>query len=403
MLRYCSLFTLCLFTVVSSVATLAADEPAGFQVWLQQYMQTLQAEKKLDKAFLRQIFAGIQYDTQVIKRLNNQPEFHTTFSRYLRTRLNENRVNRAKQAYYQHQKPLAAVQQIYGVDAAIIVALWSLETNLGSYTGNHYLIQALATLAYDSRRKAFFRKELQHAVQLMYDNNIKRRQFKGSWAGAMGQPQFMPSTYVNYAVDGNGNGVIDLWHELEDVFHSAAHYLQKMHWQRQQSWGEQVLLGDRFDYSKSGIDWSLPVEQWVQMGVTGLDGSALASDKQLKAAVLLPDGREGKAFMVFDNFRAILLWNRSNYYALSVGLLADLIRDRLDLEDLPISDSERKLNTLLIKQVQDKLNQLGLQAGKVDGIIGFNTKRAIRQYQQQNNLIADGYLDARLAKQIVRQ
>ncbi len=217
---------------------------------------------------------------------------------------------------------LSRIEQRYGVPRRYLVALWGIETHYGDYPGNFPVIQSLATLAYDSRRSAYFRKELLSALKILDDGHVSLARMKGSWAGAMGQCQFMPSSFYHYGVDGNHDGRIDIWATIPDIFASMANYLEQARWQTGESWGRQVTIPQELDQQLVGLNTRLSLTQWSQYGIRQINKKALPSS-ELKASLLLPDGATGPAYLVYDNFRALLRWNRSHRFAIAVGTLAD--------------------------------------------------------------------------------
>jgi membrane-bound lytic murein transglycosylase B len=236
----------------------------------------------------------------------------------------QSRVDRARERYVQRRPLLDEVSQRYGVQPQFIVALWGIESDFGQQTGGFSVVAALATLAYDGRRAAFFRRELLDALKILDRGDITPAAMKGSWAGAMGQSQFMPSSFLRYAVDFNGDGRRDIWSDGPDLFASIANYLRSVGWHAGETWGRAIVLPPGFDMRQAGLERLKPVVEWAALGVRRTDGLPLDSNDP-PAAVLLPGGETGPAFLVYDNFRVILRWNRSNYFATAVGLLADRI------------------------------------------------------------------------------
>jgi membrane-bound lytic murein transglycosylase B len=273
--------------------------------------------------------------------------------------------------------------------------LWALESNFGDNTGTFEAASALATLAFDTRRAAFFRKELLTLLETMDQGDI-RIGANSSWAGAMGQPQFMPTTYKAYAVDFDGNGRRDLWNSLADVFGSAANYLNSAGWRESQTWGQEVLLPPGFDYALAELEIRKPVSDWIALGVRDARGRPLPdpgmeASPGLEASIVLPGGVYGApAFMVYPNFDAIMTWNRSILYAIAVGHLAD----RLEGEGpfvTPPPAREEPLTRLQVKELQSLLNGNGFNAGEPDGVVGPKTRAALRAYQKKARVPADGF------------
>ena len=336
-------------------------------------------------------FIGVSPDMSVIKADRSQPEFTRPVWEYLDGALSPLRVNKGKSLIQQNAQVLQSIEQRYGVDREALVAVWGMESNFGQFQGNKSVINSLATLAYEGRRPGFAHAQLIAALQILQQGDITPEKMLGSWAGAMGQTQFIPTTYNTHAVDFDGDGRRDIWGSATDALASTAHYLQSSGWQRGQPWGFEVDLAEGFDYTLADGTIRKPVSEWIRLGVSEYGGLPIApDDRQLSASLLLPAGHRGPAFLIFDNFRAILKYNNSSSYALAVGLLSKrftdggLVYGQWPKEDLPLSRSERiELQTLLGKHNYD--------AGNPDGIIGANTRKAIRSAQQSFGWPADGY------------
>ncbi len=263
---------------------------------------------------------------RIIELDRKQPEGTRTHAQYLESVVSADRKDKGRTRYLNNKKLLEAIGDKYGVDPAVIVALWGVETSYGAITGGYKIVDALATLAYDGRRSEFFRKELMNALKILDQDHIAIDRFKGSWAGAMGQCQFMPSSFLTFAVDHNGDGKRDIWDTQADVFASAANYLSKSGWKRGQSWGHEVRLPQGFNRKLLGVDQEYPLSYWRNLDVRGINGAQVANDDTIKASIVQPDGASGRAFIVYDNYKVILKWNRSSYFATSVGILSDYIR-----------------------------------------------------------------------------
>ena len=248
-----------------------------------------------------------------------------TFAQYKQKVISQDRIDKGRRMLRENRAALDKASQKYGVPPQFIVALWGVETSYGSNTGGFGVIEALATLAHDGRRSEFFRDELFKALKIIDEGHISAAAMKGSWAGAMGQNQFMPSSFHNFAVDGNGDGRRDIWNSLPDVFASTANYLSKSGWKSDQIWGRRVKLPENFPSSLTGKETSKSLAQWSHMGITLPDGSAIPVIQGIQASVIVPDGVGGPAFLTYDNYRVIMKWNKSTYFATSVGILADEI------------------------------------------------------------------------------
>ncbi|MDO3377730.1 lytic murein transglycosylase [Geoalkalibacter halelectricus] len=302
-----------------ATTSLAAAE--DFSAWVEEFRAEARAAG-ISAELLDRALADLTPLERVIELDRRQPEFTQTFEEYLARRVTDARVEEGRAMLARYPSWLNKIAEQYGVQPRFIVALWGLESNYGRHTGSFSIIQSLATLAYEGRRGAFFRNELLHALKIVDAGHISLERMTGSWAGAMGQAQFMPSTFSNFAVDGDGDGRIDIWHSIPDVFASAANYLSRHGWRDDQTWGRPVRLPKGFDASLAGLDQRKRLSEWQRLGVRRIDGRSLPT-RDLQASLLLPEGVDGPAYLVYDNFRVLLRWNRSNVFAVSVGLLAD--------------------------------------------------------------------------------
>ncbi|MGH1457203.1 MAG: lytic murein transglycosylase [Alphaproteobacteria bacterium] len=278
------------------------------------------SEKVVDEAM-----KGFSPNARIIELDRKQPEGTMTFAKYQKRVISDARIAQGRRLYKEHRDLLDKTAAKYGVPAQYIVALWGIETSYGNNTGGFNVPHALATLAYDGRRSSFFRKELMNALKIIDAGHIDGATMKGSWAGAMGQNQFMPSSFHAYAVDGNDDGKRDIWTSLPDVFASTANYLSKSGWKEDQLWGRRVVLPKSFTKDMIGLDVKRDLTTWKKLGVMLPGGSAIPVVDGMKASVVAPDGLSGPAYLAYDNYRVIMRWNKSTYFATSVGLLADSI------------------------------------------------------------------------------
>lgn len=299
-----------------------ASQP--FDQWLQG-VKAEAAQKGVSAQTINTAFAGVRPIPRVIELDRKQPEGHMSFDEYYTKVINRQRVDQGRYLYKKHRAELERAAQKYGVPANYIVALWGIETNYGANTGGFKVIPALATLAHDGRRHEFFREELINALKIIDQGHISAANMKGSWAGAMGQNQFMPSSFHAYAVDGNGDGRRDIWGSLPDVFASTANYLSKSGWKEDERWGREVRTPKGFPASLAGLEVRKTLREWQGMGVTLPGGAPIPLAPGIKASLVAPDGLAGRTFLVYDNYRVIMKWNKSTYFATSVGLLADQI------------------------------------------------------------------------------
>lgn len=385
-----SIFKLGIFcSAFVSSAALAQDTTANDSAWNTciDNLRTTAIDQGIAQATVNEVFDGLRQLPRVIEADRRQPEFTQTFTKYYRARVTNFRVTKGRNLLATHGPLLLKIKEQTHVPPQYLVALWGLETNFGSYFGKLPIPSALATLACDQRRSAFFTRELLATLRIVEAGDIETDALIGSWAGAIGHMQFMPTTFLAHAVDGDGDGRRDLLGSIPDALNSGARYLADMGWEPGFRWGREVRLPQGFDYASSGSHQWRPLHEWAALGVTNTAGDPLATT-DLEGAILLPSGHTGPAFLVYPNFRIIMKWNRSEYYALSVARLADRIAGAGRLAaTLP----DTVFATQAIVDLQTRLNELGFSAGKPDGVIGPSTRRAIQAYQQQQGHIADGY------------
>ncbi|MDB5477955.1 MAG: lytic murein transglycosylase [Alphaproteobacteria bacterium] len=297
-----------------------------FQSWLSSYKQRAIATG-VPAAVVNRALYNIAPNDMVIRLDQKQPEGHMTLAEYVEKTVTPKRIETGKQRLAENRALLSHVQQIYGVPPSIIVALWGKESEFGSFMGNTETISALATLAYEGRRRAFFEQELLNAIVLTQRLNIDPRAMTGSWAGAIGQCQFMPSNYIKFALDGNGNRRVDLWRELPDVFASMANLLVHEGWRRGEGWGQRVDLPPGFDKNLLGRDKAgRDIRFWEQLGVQ-FNQQVPASNRQ-NIRLYQPDGTDGPSYALYPNFDVLMRWNHSGYFATAVGRLSDHLENR---------------------------------------------------------------------------
>jgi membrane-bound lytic murein transglycosylase B len=301
----------------------AAENP--FQRWLAE----LRAEargKGIDKAVLDAALGGICPIPSVIEADRRQPEGRMSFAEYRRRVVSADRIERGRELLAIHAPLLRRVEDRYGVPPEVMVALWGIESNFGERQGSYSVFGALATLAYEGRRASFFRREFLSALQIADKGYADAAQMRGSWAGAMGQNQFMPSTYLGYAVDFDGDGHRDIWWSLPDVFASMANYLDRSGWDARYLWGREVAAPADIAESRLGLEHRASLATWNERGVRLPDGGRLPP-VDIQASLLRMDGRAGPSYLAYGNFRALMAWNRSTYFGISVGLLSDSLKD----------------------------------------------------------------------------
>ncbi len=295
----------------------------GFDQWVMGVKAEAQ-RRGISSLLLDEAFRGVEPLPRVLELDRNQPESTMTFTEYQQHIVSPTRIQQGRHMMALHRDLLEEVGRFYGVHPRFIVALWGIETNYGSNTGGFSTIEALATLAYDGRRSSYFRKELFNALEILEEGHSSVLMMKGSWAGAMGQSQFMPSSFLRFAVDYDGDGRKDIWTTPADVFGSAANYLSRSGWREGENWGRQAKLPPGFNPRHATLKIKLPLQTWHQHGVRRANGRNLPQGN-MKGSIVLPDGKKDPAYLVYHNFRVIMKWNRSTYFATSVGLLADAI------------------------------------------------------------------------------
>ncbi|MEM9989545.1 MAG: lytic murein transglycosylase, partial [Pseudomonadota bacterium] len=328
----------------------------------------------------------------VVKRNDNQPEFSRPLWGYLDSAVSDRRIADGRQYQTQAQAALIDAEEKYGVNRYILAAIWGLESSYGNIQGSHDVLSALSTLAYQGRRQKYGRAQLLGALQILDRGYATREQLKGSWAGAMGQTQFIPTTYIQYAIDENEDGKRDLWSDHADIFASTANYLAQSGYQQGTPWGFEVLLPEGFDYALADLKMKKGVADWLSLGLQAADGPLSEKvDLNARASVLVPTGAKGPAFMVFENYRAILKYNNSTAYALGIGMLSEALAGTSVSLQQPWPRGDRPLSRDEREQLQQALLDKGYAPGPIDGIIGAGTKAALRAWQRDQNMPADGY------------
>jgi membrane-bound lytic murein transglycosylase B len=275
-------------------------------------------------ATLNRALSGIRANDRVLELDRRQPEFTQTWEQYRDARLSQTRIDAGRRAFADNRATLEAVQGRFKISPRVVVAIWGLETNYGGFTGNFNVVESLATLAWDGRRAAYFRNELLAALKILDGGHVAADRMRGSWAGAMGHPQFMPSNFDRLAVDMDGDGRRDIWDNRADALGSIGNYLARSGWREEELWGREVVLPAGFNPEEARRENTKPLRDWVRMGVRRPDGSALPA-LDMDAAIILPGGAGGQAFAVYHNFNVIRRYNPSNFYALAVGLLSDRV------------------------------------------------------------------------------
>lgn len=332
-------------------------------------------------------FRGLTPDPEVIERNDSQPEFVLPPSHYVALTVTDTRVRKGRAKLSEHAADLERMERRYGVDRRVLVAVWGMETLYGALRGRRNVIRSLSTLAYKGRRAEFGRKQLLAALAILEAGDVALPRMNGSWAGAMGHTQFIPTSYAAYAVDFTGDGRRDIWDTPQDALASTANYLRRNGWAPGRPWGHHVTLPERLGAGAAGPEGERAVREWRRMGLRRADGLAFPHPGD-KAYLYLPAGTEGPAFLLGRNFRSIMRYNPARKYALAVGHLADRLRDEGALLSWP--DGARPLAEAHRKELQRLLAARGYDIGKVDGILGPRTRAAIRDYQEEKRRRADG-------------
>ena len=386
-------------SVVSAEQTLAdateVEHNQKFARWVAEFSTRARAAG-IDEATLHLAFDNVRLVPSAIVSDRAQPEFTRAVWDYLDSAVSPQRVARGEVKLQKLRAAgngnanvnVDAIAARYGVPAEVLVAIWGLESSYGSFMGDIPTIDALATLGFEGRREEWARGQLLAALKILQNRDIDRAQMIGSWAGAMGQTQFLPSAFLAYAVDGDGDGRRDIWGSVPDVMASTANYLARSGWQTGQPWGLEVRLPPRFDYAHADADVRQPSAQWADEGVQSLDGTPLPT--LLESSILLPAGARGPAFLVGPNFRTILRYNNATSYALAIHLLAQRLAGGPGVQ-APWPRDVQPLSRSQVLALQTALNVLGFDSGTPDGMVGPATQRGVRQYQRSLGMAADGY------------
>ncbi len=421
--RVASPLTIALLLAFSGVAAPATDPPAppaaasaqasaedaalqqaqqqAFTRWVSDFRARAKSAG-IKEATLRAAFDEARYLPRVIELDRAQPEHTRAIWDYLDVAVSPQRIAQGQEKLQQFRAPIDAAAARHGVDPAILVAIWGLESKYGEQVGNTSTLDALATLGFDGRREAWAREQLLAALKILQSGDITRAAMIGSWAGAMGQTQFLPSSFLSYAVDADGDGRRDIWGSVADVLASTANFLSRSGWRAGQPWGVEVRLPAEFDVARADPALRRPTSQWAQDGVRGVETGAPLPDFA-DAAILLPAGARGPAFLVGPNFRAILRYNNSNTYALAVGLLAQRLASPTNgpAVQTPWPRDLAALTRTQVLALQNALSARGFDGGEPDGMAGNATRNALRRYQRTIGVPADGYPTLELLERLL--
>ncbi len=379
----------------SAVTLVSSTSQAGLDAWIAGF-KTRAMREGISQTTFDRAFRGVRYNEDVIAKDRKQSEFTKQIWDYLDSAASPTRVSNGQAAMRKHAAVLDGVERVYGVDKHVVAAIWGVESAYGATRGDTNVIEAMATLAYDGRRGRFFESQLLAALKILQSGDTSPHNMKGSWAGAMGHTQFIPTSFLAFAVDGNGDGKRDIWsNDPTDALASTAAYLAKHGWKKEQPWGVEVRLPAGFDYSSARRDTMRAPSDWATLGVMGIDGRPVPNYG--KGSILLPAGASGAAFMIFDNFAVIERYNKADAYVIGVGHLSDRLRGGPAIQAswprgyAPLSFKEKM-------QMQRILKRKGFLDDKVDGIIGPNTINAIRAFQNAVGVTPDGYPSQTLLK-----
>jgi membrane-bound lytic murein transglycosylase B len=369
----------------------------SFNAWISGFRNRATRQGILTATF-DAAFDGIIYNTTVIERDRNQSEFTKSLWDYLDTAVSDARVRNGRRALDNNRQLLNRIEDTFGVDKDVVVAIWGLESAYGAVRGSTNVIEAMATLAYDGRRSEFFEQQLIAALQILQAGDTAPRNMTGSWAGAMGHTQFIPTSFLDYAVDGNGDGRRDIWaDDPTDALASTANYLRSFGWVQGQPWGVEVQIPQGFDYATARRENQKLPSEWATIGIVDMAGRAVPDHGS--ASILLPAGALGAAFMIFPNFAVIERYNTADAYVIGVGLLSDRISGG-DAVQAAWPRDDRALNGVERVELQERLTAAGFDTTVIDGRIGPLTINAIRNYQLANNITPDGYASLRLLNRL---
>ncbi|MEM7439854.1 MAG: lytic murein transglycosylase [Pseudomonadota bacterium] len=378
-----------------------AQTEAGFQSWVKSFKSRALANGISERTYDR-AFRGVKLNRTVIARDRKQAEFSRQIWDYLDTATSPKRVKNGKAMVRKHKRKLRKIEQRYGVEWSVVVAVWGLESSYGTNMGDINIVEALATLAYDGRRQKFGTQQLLTALKIIQRGDITPDRMMGSWAGAMGHTQFIPTSYQAYAVDFTGDGKRNVWDQRDpsDALASTANYLRKFGWRKGQPWAVEVKLPANFNYGNASLKVKATPARWNELGVRTVKGGRVPNHG--KAAIFLPAGADGPAFAVYNNFFVIKRYNNANSYAMAVGHLADKINGGGNfVREWPRGPGALKYDEKI--EVQEKLLKAGYDIGDPDGIIGPKTIDAISDFQRRNGIQPNGKANTALLKLLRRK
>ncbi len=374
-----------------SATALAANQKRDFPSWIS-YLKSEAIKKGHQPQTIKDVFAVVNTkipNAEIIRLDNFQPEYLQNFYQYYNKRVTRDFMLQGRKHYQKRKKFFTKLEKKYNVPGHYIIALWGSESSYGKVKGSHNILDATATLSW-GRRQDFFTQQFFTAIKIVEKYNRSPDKMLGSWASAMGHMQFIPTTLLDYGVDGDGDKKVDIWDNEKDAFTSAAHYLYRRGWKANKLWGRAVIVKKGFNYNLVGIDKPKTLAYWHKKGVRRLNGSRLPIVK-IKGALVAPAGAKGPKFLVYNNFHRLLNWNYSINNALTVALLADTISGK-PIQKIK-NQGETALKIEFVQQAQYYLQKLGYRLGEADGVFGKRSRLALKKYQKKNNLPADGYLN----------
>jgi peptidoglycan lytic transglycosylase B len=383
------------FSATSASTASLRSRQASFREFIAR-LWPLAAERGVKRATFDRAFASVSFDPQVVAMAQSQPEFARPVSDYVASALSADRITRGRELARSESLWLDRARETFGVDRAAILGIWGLETDFGGFPGSNNVFQALASLAYVRFRGDYFRDELMSALVMLETGGVAPSLMRGSWAGAMGQTQFMPSSYLAYAVAFERHGRRDIWTSEADAIGSTANYLAKHGWTKGLPWGFEVRLPAAFTLSDADSSAPAPFSSFAARGVKRADGSPLPESGSGRLMILA--GLNGPVFLVTSNFDVIKTYNNSTAYALAAGLLGDAVEGRRGL--VAQWPADRPLTAAQIETLQARLKTMGYDVGEIDGKIGDATRSAVRAYQERNGLRPDGYADLSLFRRV---
>ncbi len=380
-----------------SAAPGQAQDEAAFAAWVEQLWPEARS-RGVSEALFRRAFNGVTPDPEIIRLSEHQPEFVRPVWEYLGSAVSTARIRNGQAMLSRHKPIFDAIEEKYGVSRYYVAAIWGIETSYGSFTGNKYVIRSLATLAYTGERRDFGRVQLLAALEILQNGDIEPENMKGSWAGAMGHTQFIPTTYKQLAVDFTGDGKRDIWRSISDALASTANFFREKGWRSDETWGYEAVLPEGFDYGLADDRTEKTLSEWARLGITRPNGRPFPRPAD-RATLIVPAGARGPAFLTIANFNVIKRYNNSTSYALAVGHLADRllgvgpIVQPWPRDATPLARGERE-------ELQRLLAGMGFLDGNVDGMIGPKTRAAVRAFQRSRQMTPDGFATKELLELI---